>query len=84
MTFTNWDNTCPYLACRQPVHAELSGVEPDGYLLTCNHCGRRVVLRVYSGFKVAILTKPMEGPPAGLAAAVAAVLQQGFRSAWRR
>jgi hypothetical protein len=83
MTFTTWDNTCPYLACRQPVNAELSGLEPDGYPMRCNHCGRPLVLRVYDGFKVAILTKPMEGPPSGLAAAYT-VFQQGIRSLWPR
>lgn len=84
MPFTTWDNTCPWLGCRQPVPAELSGLEPDGLTLTCPHCRRPAVLRVLDRFKAAQLMLPPGTPPPGYADTIREMFNGVIPDDWPR
>ena len=50
--------------------------------MTFNHCGRRLVLRVYDGFDCANLTKPVDVPLPGYADAVRAMFEGIISDDW--
>jgi hypothetical protein len=62
MSFTAWNNDCPNPRCGQPIPAELSGLELDGFELTCPGCGHVARLVVDDALKAAMLLPASKFP----------------------